>query len=100
MIHTETVLVIVGMALVTYATRAGGVWMMSRVKPSPFVQAWMRHVPGAVLVAIVAPATLSRGPADAAAALIATLVALRTRSMILTICVGVLAVVLLRQAFP
>lgn len=95
--HAETVLVILGMGLITYLTRAGGVWMMHRIQPSPFLEAWMRHLPGAVLVAIAAPAALTQGPADALAALAAAGVAIRTRSMMLTIIVGIVAVMLLRR---
>lgn len=96
----ETLLVILGMGLITYSTRAGGVWLMSRVKPSPLIEAWMRHIPGAVLVAIIAPAALTNGTADALGALAAALVAVRSRSMMLTIAVGIAAVVFLRRLFP
>ena len=96
----ETLLVIVGMGLITYGTRAGGVWLMSRVKPSPLIEAWMRHIPGAVLVAIVAPAALTNGTADALGALTAALVAVRSRNMTLTIVVGIVAVVFLRRLLP
>lgn len=96
----ETLLVILGMGLITYSTRAGGVWLMSRVKPSPLIEAWMRHIPGAVLVAIIAPAALTNGTADALGALAAALVAARSRSMMLTIAVGIAAVVFLRRLFP
>ncbi len=52
----------------TYLTRIGGIWLMGRVTPSPRVEAWLRNIPGAVLVAIVAPDALTHGPADALAA--------------------------------
>jgi uncharacterized membrane protein len=98
--HVETLLIIFGMGLITYGTRAGGVWLMSRIKPSPFVEAWIRHIPGAVLVAIVAPAALTNGAADALGALTAALVAMRSRNMMLTIAVGITAVVFLRRLLP
>ncbi len=96
----ETLLVILGMGLITYSTRVGGVWLMSRVKPSPLIEAWMRHIPGAVLVAIIAPAALTNGAADALGALAAALVAVRSRSMMLTIAVGITAVLFLRRMLP
>ena len=52
-----TRITILGMALVTYATRAGGFWLMGLVTPSPRIEAWLKQIPGAVLVAIIAPTT-------------------------------------------
>ena len=94
------VLTILGMAAVTYMTRAGGLWLMGRVPLSPRVEAWLRHVPGAVLAALVAPSIFTAGPAEALAALATTLVAARTRNFLLAIAVGVAAVVLLRRLVP
>lgn len=93
-----TLLTIVGMAVVTYLTRIGGIWLMGRVTPSPRVEAWLRNIPGAVLVAIVAPDALTHGPADALAAVATVLVAARTRNLLAAIVVGVVAAWLLRQA--
>ena len=39
--QTRSVLTILGMALATYATRAGGLWLMGYVKPSPRVERWL-----------------------------------------------------------
>ncbi len=94
--RTDALVTILGMALVTYATRAGGMWLVGRASPSPRVQAWLRQVPGAVLVSIIAPVALASGPAETAAALAAALVAARTRNLLLAMLVGVAAVRLLR----
>lgn len=80
---------ILGMALVTYATRVGGLWLVGRVRPSPAVEAWLRQVPGAILAAIVVPAALRGGPADGVALAAAMLVAARTRSLLLALAIGV-----------
>jgi len=85
----DTLAAILGMALVTYATRAGGLWLMSRVTPSPRVDAWLRQIPGAVLVAIVAPAALASGPAGVLAVLATILIAARTGNVLLALGVGV-----------
>ena len=74
---------ILGMALATYSTRAGGIWLMSRVAPSARVEAWLRQVPGAVLISIIAPAALATGPAGLLAVLATVLVATRTRNLLL-----------------
>ncbi|MCW5881486.1 MAG: AzlD domain-containing protein, partial [Anaerolineae bacterium] len=52
-------LTILGMAIITYLTRSGGLWLMGRVEPTPRVRAWMRQIPGAILVALVTPAVLT-----------------------------------------
>jgi uncharacterized membrane protein len=91
------VLAIVGMGLVTYATRAGGLWLMSRVPTSPRLEAWLRQIPGAILIAIVAPAALASGPAEVLASLATLAVAARTRNLVLSMVVGVAAVWALRH---
>jgi uncharacterized membrane protein len=54
---------ILAMAGVTYATRAGGLWLARRFRPTPFVEAWMAQLPGAVFAALVAPMVIAAGPA-------------------------------------
>jgi branched-subunit amino acid transport protein len=89
-------LTILGMAIVTYLSRASGLWLMSRIPLSERVQAWLSYLPGTVLVAIVAPTVLSTGIAEAVAALATILVAARTRNLLLSIIAGVLVVLVLR----
>ena len=98
--HNDTLalITILGMALVTYATRAGGFWLMGLVRPSPRVEAWLRQIPGAVLVAIIAPTVLASSLAETLAALASALVALRTKNVLVAMVVGVGAVWVLRMA--
>ena len=58
-----SLLTIVLMGLVTYASRAGGFWLARRVTPGPFMRAWLEHLPGAVFTAMVAPMAVGAGPA-------------------------------------
>src|SRR5215469_9326637 len=97
--HNDTLalITILGMALVTYATRAGGFWLMGLVSPSPRIEAWLRQIPGAVLVAIIAPTVLASSLAETLAALAAALVALRTKNVLVALVVGVGAVWVLRM---
>lgn len=88
---------IVGMALVTYASRAGGVWLMSRVTPSPRVDAWLRQIPGAILASLVVPTALASGPAGALALVAAVAVARRGGNVLLAMLAGVAVVWLLRH---
>lgn len=93
-------LTILGMALVTYLTRVGGLWLMGRVTPSPRVESWLKNIPGAVLISIVAPAALASGLSGVLAALLTGLVAARTRNLLFSMVVGVAAVWVLRRWFP
>jgi len=89
-------LTILGMALVTYATRAGGFWLMGLVTPSPRVEAWLKQIPGAVLVAIIAPTVLASSIAETLAAVTTVLVAFRTKNVLVAMLVGVATVAILR----
>ena len=91
-----TLLTIGLMALGTYATRAGGLWLASRLTLSGRVEAWLDYIPGAILVSLVAPAVLASGFAEALAALAVVLVAQRTGSLPVAMVTGVGAVLVLR----
>ncbi|MBP7777370.1 MAG: AzlD domain-containing protein [Acidobacteria bacterium] len=66
-----TILVIGGMAAVTYAARAGGL-VIARVLPAtPFVTAFLNHLGTSVIVALVV-ATLARSDAPGLVAAAAT----------------------------
>ena len=94
--ETLTILTILGMALVTYATRAGGFWLMCLVTPSPRIEAWLKQIPGAVLVAIIAPTVLASSVAETLAAVATVLVAIRTKNVLIAMLVGVTTIALLR----
>ncbi len=91
-VDLSTLLVILGMALVTYATRAAGLWLTERFEPPPFVAACLRHMPGAILVSLCAPMVLAGGLAAGLAAAATILVAARTGNVLLATAVGVAAV--------
>ena len=58
----QTVLAILCMALVTFACRAGGYAILRATRPPPFVEAMLRHLPGALFVAYVVPTLAAWGP--------------------------------------
>src|SRR5437764_14866790 len=87
--ETLTLITILGMALVTYATRAGGFWLMSLVTPSPRIEAWLRQIPGAVMVSLVAPTVLASSLAETLAALATVPVGARTNNVLLATVAGV-----------
>ena len=90
-----TVATILGMAVVTYATRVAGFLLTRRLALSGPWTLVLEAVPPAVLAAVIAPAVLTRGPADALAALITALAATRL-PLLATVAVGMAAAVALR----
>lgn len=93
----EAVLVILGMAAVTLAIRIGGLLVASRLPTTGFIAAWLRHVPGAVLAALVAPAVMAGGTPEWLAAAATTLVFMVTKNLFAAMAAGVASVWLLRQ---
>ncbi len=85
------------MAVVTYATRAGGLWFASRLNLSERAEAWLEQLPGAILVSLVAPAVLTNGLAGALAAVAVLIVASKTGSLPAAMVTGVIAIVVLRN---
>lgn len=88
-IDSLTLVAILGMAGVTYATRISGLWLMSRFTLSKQMKIWLHHIPGSVLVSIVAPIVFSSGLPEALAALVTVLVSIRTRNLLLAMVAGV-----------
>jgi uncharacterized membrane protein len=95
-VDAGTLIAIVLMALATYATRAGGLWLASRFDLSERAGAWLDQIPGAILVSLVAPTVLMGGPAETLAALAVVLVALKTGSLPAAMVTGVGTVLVLR----
>ena len=95
-VKPEVMFAIILMALATYATRAGGLWLASRFDLSERAGAWLDQIPGAILVSLVAPVVLTGGIAEALAAIAVLIVALRTGSLPAAMLTGVGAVVVLR----
>lgn len=92
----DPLLAIVLMALATYATRVGGLWLATRLDLSERAGAWLDQIPGAILVSLVAPTVLTGGPAEALAAIAVVIVAVRTGSLPAAMVTGVGAVLVLR----
>jgi len=93
----DAFLTILGMALVTFAIRAGGFLVAGRLPETGFVAAWLRHIPGAVLIALIAPAIANGGPPEWLAAAVAVLAYVLSRNVFITILMGVVAVVVARH---
>jgi uncharacterized membrane protein len=95
-IEIENLITILGMALVTYGTRVGGLWLMSRVTLSGRVERWLANLPGAVMMSIIAPALVSGGARAILAGIVTGLVAWRSSNLLLAMLAGVGMVLLLK----
>ena len=99
-------LIILGMGVVTYAIRLSLILLWGRVRIPHLVQQALRFVPPAVLSAIIVPELLqpggrlqlSLGSPRLLAGVVAAAIAWRTRSVLLTIAVGMLALWILQAA--
>jgi uncharacterized membrane protein len=75
---SENVWIILAAAVVTFLTRAGGFWILSRFERiHPRVEAGLNAVPAAVLTTLVAPQIAMGGVAELAAFAGAALVGIR-----------------------
>ena len=94
----EALIAMAGMVLVTTAIKVSGLLLANRLPQSGFIAAWMRHIPGAVLASLVAPAIVTGSAAEVVAALATALVFFVTRNLFAAMATGVVAVFLVRQA--
>jgi len=93
----EAILTILGMTAVTFAIRAGGLLLADRLPRTGFVAAWMRHLPGAVLAALVAPAVVGGGLAEVSGAAVTLMLYLLSKNLLAAMIGGVLSVALMRM---
>lgn len=94
----EALLTIAGMIAVTMAIKASGLLLANRLPQTGFVAAWLRHIPGAVLASLIAPAVVTGSAADAIAAAATALAFLVTRNLFAAMAAGVGTVFLARMA--
>lgn len=76
------------LTLVTMATRIGGVWIMSYVKITPRIEAFLKYMAVSVLISIVVPTTIAAAPRIWIAVAAAAIVAAITRSALSAMLVG------------
>ncbi|MFB6268588.1 MAG: AzlD family protein [Halobacterium sp.] len=90
------VAVILAMAGVTYATKASGLWLVGRIDLSERMEAGLDVLPGAVVVAFVAPALANGGVPEWTAAAAIVAVARKTGNLLAALIVGVGVVLAVR----
>ena len=93
---SEPWLVIVGLAVATFAIRVSGVLLGQRLPQAGGWASALNALPGCLLVSLVAVALLSGGPREWTAAVVALAVAVVTRSLPLTMAVGIASIWALR----
>ena len=68
-VDPTTFVAICGMAVVTVLTRLAGFWLVRRIAVEGRLAAALEAVPGAILISLIAPIVLAKGPAESIAAL-------------------------------
>ena len=89
--------VTLSLAAATFSLRLGGYLLGRRLPAHGGWAAGFRALPGTIIVALVTVILMQGGPAEWAAALVAAAVAVFSRSLPLTMIVGIGAVVLFRH---
>lgn len=90
--RADVLLAILGMALVSYACRAGGYAILRSFRPPEFIEAMLRHLPGALFVAYATPPLVAGSWPAWIGAVVVVGVQLATRNLGVAICAGVAAV--------
>lgn len=88
--------IVLAMAVVTFVTKVGGLWLLSRFEVSDRLESGISVLPGAIVIAILGPELAEGGPAEWAAAGLTLLVMWRTGNILLALIAGVVGVVTFR----
>lgn len=88
----ELAITLLGMAIILYVMRIAGYALVSRMSPSPLIDAWLTHIPGATLVALIVPMIVHEGAAGLVAGAMVWLIVRRTGNIVLSMIAGVVIV--------
>ncbi len=97
--------IIIGMAIATFITRIGSQMLFANTGMPPWMERWLKHVPTAFLTALVVPALIMpEGYIDLTlknsyllAGVLAAFTAYKTRNVLITILIGMTAVIVLNR---
>lgn len=98
MIHAQTVIAILFIALTTYLTRVLGYMLLKHKTLSSKHRQILEATPGCVLISIIAPYFVQDHPASIIAMII-TVIAAAHFSLLPTVAISMLSAALLRYAF-
>lgn len=96
----RALIIILIMALVTLATRWGGVWVMSFVPFNNRIKAFIQGMSGSVLVAILAPEALTGDKGAQMALLTTAILMLVLKRPLISITFGIIVAALVRYFWP
>ncbi|MEP6827542.1 MAG: AzlD domain-containing protein [Aestuariivirga sp.] len=91
-LHWSWLIVILGMAVATYATRISGLLLMRGVVVKGRMKAALDAVPPSVLMAVITPTVLMTGKTETIAAIITAIAAMLRLPLLATIVIGVASV--------
>ena len=91
-------IVIAVMTVVVYITRAGGFWLIGRVKIGPRLSKMLDALPGAIIAATIAPLLLRGGVSAFAAVGVALFVMIVVRKDFAAVAAGLATAALVRAA--
>ena len=91
-LHWSWLVVILGMAVATYATRISGLLLMRGVVVKGQMKAALDAMPPSVLMAVITPTVLMTGKAETIAAIITAIAAMFRLPLLATIVIGVASV--------
>ena len=91
-LHWSWLVVILGMAVATYATRISGLLLMRGVVVKGRMKAALDAVPPSILMAVITPTVLMTGKAETIAAVITAIAAMFRLPLLATIVIGVASV--------
>jgi uncharacterized membrane protein len=94
------ILTILGMAVATYLTRVGGLWLVRRKGFPSTLQSALKSLPSAILMSILAPIVVRSGPREWVGLGITVWLVHKTGSLAAGMLVGVVFVALSRNLFP
>ena len=106
--NTGLILIILGMAAVTYMTRIGSQLLFARTGMPEWLERWMKHVPTAFLTALIVPAVLlpkgyldiSPGNSYLFAGVVSAVAAWKTGNVMITIVLGMMVMVTAKLLLP
>lgn len=93
-------LTIISMGVVTYATRAAGFFISSRISRMPrTVQGLLAYIPGTIIISIIAPQMTKGGGITLSASLVCLAVSLAFKNLVAAMVTAVVYVSLMRYFF-
>lgn len=93
----DTAITILGMAVVTYLTRASGFFLVNRFQVTGRLERFVNAIPGTILISVIAPTVFTSSLAEALASVTTVIAAWWTKNLPIAMAVGVASVYLFRN---